>query len=57
MVVEHERVTYGPFDIEFVAVNHSIPDAMAAMIRTPAGSVFITGDFKMDSLPKQLAAF
>ena len=50
-VVEHERVTYGPFDIEFVAVNHSIPDAMAAMIRTPAGSVLITGDFKMDSLP------
>ncbi|SDM53042.1 ribonuclease J [Actinomyces ruminicola] len=51
VVQEHERVAYGPFDLEFVAVNHSIPDAMAAMIRTGAGSVLITGDFKIDSLP------
>ncbi|MBO3724530.1 ribonuclease J [Actinomyces bowdenii] len=50
-VTEHERVDYGPFDLEFVAVNHSIPDAMAVMIRTSAGSVLATGDFKMDSLP------
>ena len=50
-VVEYERVVYGPFDVEFVAVNHSIPDAMAAMIRTRAGNVLVTGDFKMDSLP------
>ena len=51
VVHEHERVTYGPFDLEFVAVNHSIPDAMAVMIRTDAGNVLATGDFKMDSLP------
>ncbi|WP_103063685.1 ribonuclease J [Actinomyces qiguomingii] len=51
VVAEHEEVSYGPFDLEFVAVNHSIPDAMAAMIRTAAGSVLITGDFKIDSLP------
>ncbi|WP_067783277.1 ribonuclease J [Actinomyces vulturis] len=50
-VKEHEEVSYGPFDLEFVAVNHSIPDAMACMIRTIAGNVLITGDFKMDSLP------
>ncbi len=51
VVSEHEEVSYGPFALEFVAVNHSIPDAMAAMIRTDAGSVLITGDFKIDSLP------
>ena len=51
VVEEHEAVSYGPFDLEFVAVNHSIPDAMAAMIRTDAGNVLITGDFKIDSLP------
>ncbi len=50
-VVEYEEVSYGPFDLEFVAVNHSIPDAMAVMIRTDAGNVLVTGDFKMDSLP------
>ena len=51
VVSEHERVRYGAFDMEFVAVNHSIPDAMAAFIRTKAGTALITGDFKMDSLP------
>lgn len=46
---QHEKV--GPFDLEFVAVNHSIPDALAVAIRTPAGMVLATGDFKMDQLP------
>ncbi|WP_194422262.1 ribonuclease J [Microbacterium abyssi] len=46
---QHEKV--GPFDLEFVAVNHSIPDALAVAIRTPAGLVLATGDFKMDQLP------
>ncbi|WP_102191900.1 ribonuclease J [Microbacterium aurantiacum] len=46
---QHEKV--GPFDLEFVAVNHSIPDALAIAIRTPAGLVLATGDFKMDQLP------
>ncbi|MEY3736901.1 MAG: hypothetical protein RLZZ251_617, partial [Actinomycetota bacterium] len=40
-----------PFDLEFIAVNHSIPDALAVVIRTPAGVVLHTGDFKMDQLP------
>ncbi|WP_022916884.1 ribonuclease J [Ruania albidiflava] len=50
-VAEGQRVTIGSFDLEFVAVNHSIPDALAVMVRTPAGSVLHTGDFKMDQLP------
>ncbi|GAA2174627.1 ribonuclease J [Agrococcus versicolor] len=41
----------GPFGLEFVAVNHSIPDALAVAIRTSAGLVLATGDFKMDQLP------
>jgi ribonuclease J len=44
-------VQLGPFEVEFLAVNHSIPDAMALAIRTPAGVVLHTGDFKMDQLP------
>src|SRR6202022_4430281 len=43
--------SFGPFDLEFFAVNHSIPDAMAVAIRTAAGTVLHTGDFKMDQLP------
>ena len=42
---------FSPFELEFVAVNHSIPDALAIAIRTPAGLVLATGDFKMDQLP------
>ncbi len=41
----------GPFGCEFFAVNHSIPDALALAIRTPAGTVLHTGDFKLDQLP------
>lgn len=50
-VREGDRVSFGPFDLEFVAVNHSIPDALAVAIRTGAGMVLHTGDFKMDQLP------
>jgi ribonuclease J len=50
-VAEGGRERLGPFDCEFVAVNHSIPDALAVAIRTPAGLVVHTGDFKMDQLP------
>ncbi|SDR69480.1 ribonuclease J [Nocardioides scoriae] len=51
IVAEGDRISFGPFDLEFVAVNHSIPDALAVAIRTPAGTVLHTGDFKMDQLP------
>ena len=50
-VREGPRERIGPFDCEFMAVNHSIPDALAVAIRTGAGLVVHTGDFKMDQLP------
>jgi len=50
-VKEGERLSFGPFDLEFVAVNHSIPDALAIVVRTGAGVLLHTGDFKMDQLP------
>ena len=50
-VEEGGREVFGPFDVEFLAVNHSIPDALALFIRTEAGTVLHTGDFKMDQLP------
>jgi len=50
-VSEGDKERLGPFEVEFVAVNHSIPDALAVMLRTAAGTVLHTGDFKMDQLP------
>ncbi|MDQ2883811.1 MAG: ribonuclease J [Actinomycetota bacterium] len=50
-VAEGGRHRCGPFDCEFFAVNHSIPDALAVAIRTPAGLVLHTGDVKLDQLP------
>jgi ribonuclease J len=50
-VAEGGRQSFGPFNLEFFAVNHSIPDALAVAITTPAGVVLHTGDFKMDQLP------
>ncbi|GAB3177054.1 ribonuclease J [Nesterenkonia halophila] len=50
-VKEGDIEELAPFECEFVAVNHSIPDALAVHIRTEAGSVLHTGDFKMDQLP------
>ena len=52
LTVEENMVeAFGPYECEFVAVNHSIPDALAVFIRTKAGKVLHTGDFKMDQLP------
>ena len=50
-VKEGMREDIGAFELEFVAVNHSIPDALAVAIHTEAGTVLHTGDFKMDQLP------
>ena len=51
VVAEGDRLTIGEFDLEFLAVNHSIPDALAVVMRTKGGTVLHTGDFKMDQLP------
>jgi ribonuclease J len=50
-VREGDVQRFGSFELEFIAVNHSIPDALAVAIRTPAGTALVTGDFKMDQLP------
>ena len=50
-VAEGDELTLGPFGCEFLAVNHSIPDGLAVAIRTRAGLVLHTGDFKMDQFP------
>ncbi len=47
----HDRVTVGPFEIEFIRVTHSIPDCVALAIHTPAGVIVHTGDFKIDQTP------
>ena len=50
-IKDGQTVKIGNFEIEAVAVNHSIPDALAIAIKTGAGTVLHTGDFKMDQLP------
>ena len=50
-VKEGQREKFADFDLEFIAVNHSIPDGLAIAVRTPAGLILHTGDFKMDQLP------
>ena len=50
-VEDGQKTSAGEFKLEFVAVNHSIPDALAVSLKTSAGTVLHTGDFKMDQLP------
>jgi ribonuclease J len=50
-VKPRQRVTVGPFEIEFIRVTHSMPDCVAVAIHTPAGVVVHTGDFKIDQTP------
>lgn len=45
------RITFGPFEVEFVSVAHSIPEATALAIRTPLGLILHTGDWKLDDKP------
>ncbi|MFL6161701.1 MAG: ribonuclease J [Jatrophihabitantaceae bacterium] len=50
-VREGDRITVGDWDLQFYAVSHSIPDALAVGMRTPGGTILHTGDFKMDQTP------
>jgi ribonuclease J len=46
-----DRVTIGPFTVEFIRVTHSMPDCVALAIQTPLGTIVHTGDFKIDQTP------
>lgn len=48
-----QMVNFGSIQVEFIHVNHSIPDAVGFGIHTPAGTVVMTGDFKIDTTPIQ----
>jgi len=51
VVEQGQRLTIGSFDVEFISVAHSIPEACALAIRTPLGTVLHTGDWKIDETP------
>ena len=51
IVKDSEVIKLGCFSIEFIHVNHSIPDSVSLAITTPVGVVIITGDFKVDLTP------
>jgi ribonuclease J len=51
VVAQGDRIDIGPFDVEFIAVAHSIPESCALAIRTPAGLVVHSGDWKIDAMP------
>ena len=46
-----DKLKVGPFNLEFISVTHSIPDALAVCVKTPAGTIIDTGDIKLDQLP------
>ena len=50
-VSEKSRLKVGPFDLSFVAVSHSVPDALSVVVGTAQGPIVITGDYKFDHTP------
>lgn len=51
VVNQGDRIKLGKFEVEWVRVNHSIPDSSSIYIKSPIGNVFVTGDFKVDFTP------
>lgn len=51
VIKENSNIKLGCFDVEFIHVNHSIPDAVGLAIHSPAGTIVHTGDFKIDFTP------
>lgn len=50
-VSERSRLRLGPFDLSFVAVSHSVPDALSVVLSTDLGVIVVTGDYKLDGTP------
>ena len=50
-VDDTSRLTLGPFELSFVAVSHSVPDALSVVIETDVGAIVVTGDYKFDHTP------
>ena len=51
VITPPNSVDIGNFQVEFIRVNHSIPDSVGLAIHTPAGIIVTTGDFKIDQTP------
>ena len=52
VVESADRIPIGPFDVEWIAMTHSVPEPHALLIKTPVGQVFHSGDWKLDSAPQ-----
>lgn len=50
-ISDQGHVSIGPFEIDFLPVSHSVPDSAAIVVRSPAGTMFFTGDFKFEQTP------
>ena len=50
-VSDGSKLRLGPFDVSFVAVSHSVPDALSIVLGTELGALVLTGDYKFDHTP------